>query len=99
MKITVPKFYLISSDPDRENTEDYLRKHFEKSQFYSESKEVNMPVRRIHASLVPATTLKENVSQNEDFFKSHAAPLGDVLPKFSDSERIKLELNGLKDSH
>lgn len=36
--VLVPNFYLISSDPDRENTEDYLRNHFQPDQFYTSGK-------------------------------------------------------------
>ena len=34
----MPDFHLVSSDPDRENTEDYLRNHFEPDQFYTGDK-------------------------------------------------------------
>ena len=52
-KLSIPRFYIVSSDPDRENTEDYLRKHLEKSKFYQSSKDVNMPVRRLQVSMMP----------------------------------------------
>ena len=35
-ELLIPKFYLVSSDPDRENTEDYLRNHFKQSEFYQD---------------------------------------------------------------
>ena len=59
-KLSIPRFYIVSSDPDRENTEDYLRKHFEKSSFYKSSKEVNMPVRRLQLSMIPDLSSKSS---------------------------------------
>ena len=50
MKPKIPRFYLVSSDPDRENTEDYLRNNFDKSKFYA-NKEIIMPARRIHGAI------------------------------------------------
>ena len=33
-EIKIPKFYLVSTNPDRVNTEDYLRKNLDMEQFY-----------------------------------------------------------------
>ena len=32
--VLIPKFYLVSTNPDRVNTEDYLRKNLELETFY-----------------------------------------------------------------
>ena len=34
--IKIPKFYLVSTNPNRENTEDYLRNHLHVSKFYAD---------------------------------------------------------------
>jgi hypothetical protein len=33
-EIKIPKFHIVSTNPDRENTEDYLRKHLDIESFY-----------------------------------------------------------------
>ena len=39
--LLIPQYYLISSNPDRENTEDWIRNNFDPSTFYDNFKELN----------------------------------------------------------
>ncbi len=64
--VSIPKFYLVSTNPDRVNTEDYLRKNLELDTFYrvnpldnnsinlwetTESPRICIPQRRIQAEV------------------------------------------------
>ena len=64
--VLIPKFYLVSTNPDRVNTEDYLRKNLELDTFYrvapsnnrnlnlsetTESPRILIPQRRIQAEV------------------------------------------------
>jgi hypothetical protein len=64
--VLIPKFYLVSTDPDRVNTEDYLRKNLDLNTFYradplqlkhlnlsetTESPRLCVPKRRIQAEV------------------------------------------------
>ena len=39
-RLLIPQFYLISSNPDRENTEDWIRNNFDPSKFYDNLKDL-----------------------------------------------------------
>ena len=75
MKPKIPRFYLVSSDPDRENTEDYLRNNFDKSKFY-ENKEIIMPARRIHGAI------NQLSSQNLCYSFEHMGKFDDGIDQY-----------------
>ena len=75
--VSIPKFHLVSTNPDRVNTEDYLRKNLELDTFYraiplnnssynlsetTESPRICIPQRRIQAE-VPVQNYNYNESK------------------------------------
>jgi hypothetical protein len=67
--VLIPKFYLVSTNPDRVNTEDYLRKNLDLNTFYradpqplknfnlsetTESPRLCVPKRRVQAEVPTA---------------------------------------------
>lgn len=70
----IPTFYLVSSNPDRENTEDYIRNNFDPSQFYecrskSSNSSIIMPEKRSNAGSTNLDSVISAVNLNEDMSK------------------------------